>query len=59
MKVGDRASMGILVVVCAGTFVALALTSASKKANGLKPVGAGGASMSQQQFDERLKALTK
>jgi hypothetical protein len=59
-RIGDRLSMITLVVACGGTFLALALTSAAKKASLLGPPApppwaAGGGS--QKQFEERMKAL--
>jgi hypothetical protein len=57
-KIGDRLSMFALVVACGGTFLALALTSAAKKANLLGPP-APPPWAADERFDDRLKALDK
>ena len=57
-KIGDRLSMTVMLVVCAGTFTALAMASAAKKAN---LIGSGNKQSddSERSFHERLKALEK
>jgi hypothetical protein len=55
MKVGNRASMGMLVIVCLGTGVGLVFTSAAKKANLLGPQR----TITIDQVEERLKAVGK
>ena len=62
-KIGDRISMAVMVLVGGGTLVALALTSAAKKA-GLTGVPQNSNQPSSpekahQEFQERLKALEK
>lgn len=61
MRVGDRLSMAMLVAVCGGTFVAVALTSSAKKANliGGSPSKEGAQPSPVKDFDDRLKALER
>lgn len=56
MKIGDRASMGMFFIVCAGTFVGLVMTSAAKKHNMLGPQRD---TISADQVEEKLKMLGK
>ena len=58
-RFGDRLSMGLLVAVCGGTFMALAITSAAKKANNLGRPQLHAGPADTKNFDERLKALEK
>lgn len=56
MKVGDRTSMGIFLLVCGGTFVGLALASAAKKSNILGPPRSA---VTADNVEEKLKNLGK
>jgi hypothetical protein len=63
LKIGDRISMTIMVLVSGGTLFALAMTSAAKKA-GLTGAPISGQSQPsadqvQKDFQDRLKALEK
>jgi hypothetical protein len=63
LKIGDRVSMAVMVLVSGGTLFALAMTSAAKKA-GLTgaPISAQAppsADQVQKDFQDRLKALEK
>lgn len=53
--------MAMLVAVCGGTFVAVALTSSAKKANliGGSPSKEGAQPSPVKDFDDRLKALER
>lgn len=54
----DRATLAVLFAVCGGTLVALAMTSAAKKANMIGPPRAP-KKPSLDDFDERIKRLEK
>lgn len=60
-RVGDRAALGIFIVLSGSTFVGLAMTSAARSNSRMKQqqqeeTPSGGAS---SDFDARLKALDK
>jgi len=63
LKIGDRASMTIMVLVSGGTLFALAMASAAKKAGLTGAPSSAQAPPSsdqvQKDFQERLKALEK
>jgi hypothetical protein len=63
LKIGDRVSMTIMVLVTGGTMCALAMTSAAKKAGLTGPPPSAQAPPSsdqvQKDFQSRLKALEK
>ncbi len=62
-KVGDRASMAVMGLLCCGTFVALALTSVAKKASLTGPPQQAQqmqrAAEFQKHFEEQLRQLDK
>jgi len=53
--------MGLMIADCGGTLVALALTSAARKANLTGPgqLHQSSSTSGMQEFDKRLKALEK
>jgi hypothetical protein len=62
LRIGDRVSMGILVLACGGTLVALTMASAAKKANLTGVPGRTqrlGKPIDESSFDERLNNLGK